>query len=347
MKKDHETFMKRAIQLAKNGRGSTVPNPMVGCVIVRNSTIIGEGWHYKSGVSHAEVHAIQSVKKPTLLTKATLYITLEPCTYHGSPPCIDLILQKKIPRVVIGIQDPNPQVNGLGIHQLKEAGIEVIESVLKVACYTLNKRFFILHEKRRPYVLLKWAQSCDGFIDIPRDQSNPKQPFWFSNIYARQLVHKWRTEEDSVLSGIQTILNNNPQLSTRDWYGKKPICVILDRQLSIPESYSIYNNNPLTLVFTEKKKSSQKNVTFIPISFDQNLLKNLLDQLYKRDIQSVIIEDEKQILEGFIQEELWDEARIFIAEIQLSKGLKTPEIKGKIRSKTKIDTDTLLILTPD
>ncbi|XCI74831.1 MAG: bifunctional diaminohydroxyphosphoribosylaminopyrimidine deaminase/5-amino-6-(5-phosphoribosylamino)uracil reductase RibD [Flavobacteriales bacterium] len=349
MKEDHETFMKRAIQLAENGRGTTIPNPMVGCVIVRNGTIIGEGWHYKNGISHAEVHAIQTVKNPTLLTKSTLYITLEPCSHHTPPTsCIDLILQKKIPRVVIGIQNPHPQINGLGIQRLKEAGVEVIENISKIACYTLNKRFFTLHEQRRPYILLKWVQSCDGFIDIPRDQSTPKHPFWIGNIYARQLVHKWRTEEDSTLVDTQTILDNNPQLITRDWYGKNPIRIILDRQLSIPESYSIYDNNLPTWIFTErKKKLNQKNVIFVPISFDQNFLKNLLDQLYKRDIQSVIIEGGKQTLEEFIQKDLWDEARVFIVEIQLHEGLKVPEIKGKIRSKTKINTDTLLILTPN
>ncbi|XOD67110.1 MAG: bifunctional diaminohydroxyphosphoribosylaminopyrimidine deaminase/5-amino-6-(5-phosphoribosylamino)uracil reductase RibD [Flavobacteriales bacterium Tduv] len=346
---NHDIFMQRALQLAENGRGHTMPNPMVGCVIVRNGSIIAEGWHYKSGAPHAEVHAIHAVKDSSLLCKATLYVTLEPCTHHGkTPPCIDLILKKKIPRVIIGIQDPYSKVNGLGIQRLKEAGVEVIENILKTACYALNRRFFTFHQKHRPYILLKWAQSLDGFIDISRDENTSNTPFWISNIYSRQLTHKWRTEEASILTGTRTVLDNNPQLNARDWHGKNPIRIILDRQLSIPESYAIYDNKQPTLIFTEKeKKSDRENVTFIPMNFDRNLLKNLIDQLYKRNIQSIIVEGGKQTLEEFIQKGLWDEARIFTGEILLYKGLKAPKIKEKIHSKTKIDTDTLLTLTPD
>lgn len=349
MKDNHEIFIQRALQLAENGLGNTMPNPMVGCVIVGNGSIIAEGWHYKSGMPHAEVCAIQAVKDPSLLHEATLYVTLEPCAHHGkTPPCIDLILQKKIPRVVIGIRDPHSKVNGLGIQCLKEAGVQVIENILEAACYDLNRRFFTFHQKHRPYILMKWAETFDGFMDIPRHEKTPNIPFWISNIYSRQLTHKWRTEEASVLIGTKTVLDNNPQLNTRDWRGKNPIRIILDRQLSIPESYAIYNNKQTTLIFTEKeKKSDRENVTFIPLNFDRNLLKNLLDELYKRNIQSIIIEGGKKILEAFIEERLWDEARIFTGEILLNEGLKAPKIKGKIHSKTKIYTDTLLKLIPN
>ncbi|WP_185865910.1 bifunctional diaminohydroxyphosphoribosylaminopyrimidine deaminase/5-amino-6-(5-phosphoribosylamino)uracil reductase RibD [Blattabacterium cuenoti] len=336
---DKEIFMKRAIQLAKNGLGVTSPNPMVGCVIERNGFIISEGWHYKKGMNHAEVNAINRIKNKYLFLDSTLYVTLEPCVHFGeTPPCVDLIIKNNIPRVVIGIQDPCNKVRGTGIQKLKEFGIEVIEDILKDQCRILNKRFFTFHEKNRPYIILKWAQSHDGFID-----SKNKKNDWISGIYARQLNHKWRSEEDSILVGKNTVLNDNPKLNVREWFGSNPIRIFLDKELNISTSYFILDDSQKTIVFTEKKKENKKNTEYVQISFDKRIINHILDFLYKKNILSLIVEGGKKTLESFIKENIWDECRIFICDVTLKNGIRAPRIGGKILKKMDIGKDQLFI----
>ncbi len=340
--------MYRAIQLAKNGLGFTSPNPMVGCLIERNGLILSEGWHYKVGMDHAEVNAINRIENPSLLTDSTLYVTLEPCAHFGkTPPCVDLIIKSKIPRVVIGIQDPCHKVNGLGgIQKLRENGIEVIENVLKDQCRILNKRFFTFYEKKRPYIILKWAQSDDGFMDSLKGNEK-KNPSWISGIYSRQLSHKWRSEEDSILVGRKTVFNDNPKLDVREWFGSDPIRIFMDRKLSISTSYFILDGTKKTIVFTENKKENQKNTEFVQIFFDKEIIKNILNHLYQKNILSLIVEGGRMTLESFIKDNIWDESRIFICNIFLKDGLMAPVIDGRVIKNMYIgEKDKLIIKIP-
>ncbi|WP_185866482.1 bifunctional diaminohydroxyphosphoribosylaminopyrimidine deaminase/5-amino-6-(5-phosphoribosylamino)uracil reductase RibD [Blattabacterium cuenoti] len=341
-------FMHRAIQLAKNGLGFTSPNPMVGCLIERNGLILSEGWHYKVGMNHAEVNAINRVKNPSLLTDSTLYVTLEPCAHFGkTPPCVDLIIKSKIPRVVIGIQDPCNKVNGFGIQKLRKNGIEVIENVLKDQCRILNKRFFTFYEKKRPYIILKWAQSDDGFIDSWKGNDKKKNPSWISGIYSRQLSHKWRSEEDSILVGRKTVFNDNPKLDVREWFGSDPIRIFMDRKLSISTSYFILDGTKKTIVFTEKKKENQKNIEFVQISFEKEIIKQILDYLHQINIFSLIVEGGRTTLESFIKDNIWDESRIFVCNIFLKDGLRAPVINGRVIKNMYIEEkDKLIIKIP-
>ncbi|WP_103327287.1 bifunctional diaminohydroxyphosphoribosylaminopyrimidine deaminase/5-amino-6-(5-phosphoribosylamino)uracil reductase RibD [Bacteroidetes bacterium endosymbiont of Geopemphigus sp.] len=349
MKEIQELFMRRALLLAKKGVGTTRPNPMVGCVIEKDEKIIGEGWHYKSGGPHAEVVAINSVKNPPEFNKSTLYVTLEPCSHHGkTSPCTDLIIQKKIPRVVIGTQDSYEKVNRTGIKKLKSAGIKVIESVLEEDCRILNRRFLNFHEKKRPYIVLKWAQSNDGFMDVLPHQKNTGEIFWISNVYSRQLTHLWRTQEEALLIGTQTARNDNPQLNARHWYGNNPWRVLLDKNLRLPCSLNIYDQQQPTLIFTEETPPENKNKTrFIQTLFNERFLENMLKNIYDLNVQSLMVEGGKKTLESFIEKKLWDESRIFIAGKNLKNGLNAPMVQGKIWRQRTIDNDRLLILIPD
>jgi diaminohydroxyphosphoribosylaminopyrimidine deaminase / 5-amino-6-(5-phosphoribosylamino)uracil reductase len=344
----HEKYIKRCIQLAQNGLGTTYPNPMVGSVIVHNGRIIGEGWHQKSGESHAEVNAINAVKDKSLLKEATIYVSLEPCSHFGkTPPCCDLIIKNKIPNVVIGTIDPNVKVAGNGIKKLIEAGAKVTVGILETECYELNKRFFTFHEKKRPYIILKWAETKDGFI-APNEMlrkkadSDEKKPYWITNSYSRQLVHKWRTEEQSILVGTQTVIDDNPKLNARDWYGNNPIRLVLDRNNRIQNSSHIFDNQTKTIIFSETKtKIEKENTTFEVIDFEQNIANQIVSVLYKHQIQSVIIEGGRQTLQTFIDSQLWDEARIFIGNVSFSSGIKSPVLNSNILEKHLIDTDEL------
>ncbi|WP_341656324.1 bifunctional diaminohydroxyphosphoribosylaminopyrimidine deaminase/5-amino-6-(5-phosphoribosylamino)uracil reductase RibD [Blattabacterium cuenoti] len=338
-----EIFMKRAIQLAKNGLGFTSPNPMVGCVIERNGIVLSEGYHYKNEMYHAEFIAINNIKNKYLFFDCTLYVTLEPCVHFGeTPPCVDLIIRKNIPRVVVGIQDPCEKVKGLGIKKLKKYGVEVIENVLIDQCRILNKRFFTFHEKKRPYIILKWAQSNDGFIYSEKKKSNG-----ISGIHAKQLNHKWRSEEDGILVGKKTVLNDNPKLNVRKWFGKNPIRIFIDQKLSISNSHFILDGSQHTIVFTDKNKENQENIEYIQISFKKKIIHQILDCLHKKKILSLIVEGGKKTLENFIKEDLWDECRIFICKIVLKSGLEAPKIGGMISTKMNLDnTDQLFIKSP-
>lgn len=335
--------MSRCIALAKNGLGTTYPNPMVGSVIVYEGKIIGEGWHKKAGEAHAEVNAVNSVLDKSLLTKATIYVSLEPCSHFGkTPPCCDLIIKNKIPNVVIGTVDPFSEVAGKGIKKLIEAGIHVTVGILEEECNELNKRFFTFHQKKKPYIILKWAQSQDDFI-APLEKSE-KKPVWISNTYSRQLTHKWRTEEQAILVGTQTVIDDNPKLNARDWQGNNPIRIVLDQNNRIPKENAVFDNQTKTIVFTQSKNTcSKENSIFEVIDFKQNIAKQIVDSLYKHNIQSVIIEGGLQTLQTFIDADGWDEARIFTGKITLGKGIKAPLLPKTSSEKYFIEKDELTI----
>jgi len=344
----HEKYIKRCIQLAKNGIGTTYPNPMVGSVIVVDNVIIGEGWHRKAGEAHAEVNAINSVKDKSLFKKATIYVSLEPCSHYGkTPPCADLIVKNNIKNVVIGIVDSNSKVSGKGVAHLKNNGCKVIVGVLERECFNLNKRFFTFHNKKRPYIILKWAETKDGFIDKLRNNKAISQN-WISNKYSQQLVHKIRAEEQAILVGTNTVLNDNPSLTARSWKGENPIRIVLDRVLKISKSYMVMNGEVETIILTEKKGlDSSKNLIFEEIDFAENVPNQICEVLYNYEIQSVIIEGGAQTLQSFIDANLWDEAYVFIGNTIFKEGLKAPKLK-KAPIKTKnILMDTLSVYLND
>ena len=348
--KIHEKYLKRCIELAKNGLGSTYPNPLVGSVIVYENKIIGEGWHKKAGEPHAEVHAINSVKDKLLLSKATIYVSLEPCSHFGkTPPCSDLIIEHKIPNVVIGTVDPNEKVAGKGIQKLILAGHNVTIGVLEEECLELNKRFFTFHQKKRPYIILKWAETTDGFLapnEILRKalNDNEQKPVWITNHYSRQLVHKWRTEEQAIVVGTQTVLDDNPSLNARDWKGNDPVKIILDRKNRLPEELAVFNSVTKTIVISESARVfKNENCNSTLIDFDGNLAEEICQSLFQHNIQSVIIEGGAQTLQTFIDASLWDEARIFKGATSFSKGIDAPKLSGTLVEKKNILKDELLI----
>ncbi len=342
--KIHEKYMLRCIQLAKNGLGTTYPNPLVGSVIVHNSKIIGEGWHYKTGQPHAEVNAIKSVENKELLKAATIYVSLEPCSHFGkTPPCADLIIESGIKKVIVGSLDPNPQVSGRGIKKLMEAGCEVIVGVLDNECDDLNKRFFTFFEKKRPYIFLKWAETVDGFISPNNQTRNETKPVWITNEFSRQLAHKMRAEEQSILVGTNTVLQDNPSLTVRDWVGENPTRIVIDRNLKIQNDFSVFDESSKTLIFNENENKTSENLDFEKIDFSKDIPQQICDTLFQRNIQSVIIEGGAKTLQSFIDVNLWDEAFIFNGSISFGEGIKAPIFKGFLTSVKKIKNDTLRI----
>jgi diaminohydroxyphosphoribosylaminopyrimidine deaminase/5-amino-6-(5-phosphoribosylamino)uracil reductase len=329
--KIHEKYIKRCIQLAKNGLPAAMPNPSVGAVIVFENTIIGEGYTSAYGGNHAEVNAILSVKNKELLSKSTIYVSLEPCSHFGkTPPCSDLIIKYKIPNVVIGTVDSNSKVAGQGIKKLMEAGAHVTVGILEDECRASNKRFFTFHEKKRPYIILKWAESEDGFI-APSSKKEQK-PVWITNKYSRQLVHKWRSEEAAILVGTQTVVDDNPKLDVRDWAGKNPTRIVLDKNNRIPKESYIFDNRQKTVLISDSI-----------LNFSENVAPQVVHFLFENNLQSVIIEGGRQTLQTFIDANLWDEARVFRGTTLFSSGTKAPIITGKIVSKNTIERDELLI----
>ena len=338
--------MQRCIELSKNGIGTTYPNPLVGSIIVHKNTIIGEGWHHSRGKPHAEVNAIQSVQDKSLLKNSTLYVNLEPCSHYGrTPPCTDLIIKYRIPTVVFGMFDKksNHQCNGYNL--LKQNNIEIIDLVLTNHSKELNKRYVCFHLYKRPYIILKWAESKDGFID--RERKNGKIGVqWISNQYSQQLVHQWRSEEHSVLVGTNTTLNDNPQLSVRKVSGKQPIRVFIDRNLSVPRSYSMYDDQLETLIFSHQSKElNLKNTKIIPIDFNANALSQMLTKLYELSVQSILVEGGANTIQKFIYNSIWDEARVFRSKSSLKKGLKAPTLPRSSNNDQlfKIDDDELIL----
>lgn len=320
--KEDELYMHRCIQLARNGLCGAAPNPMVGAVIVCDGKIIGEGYHAKCGEAHAEVNAIRSVKNQELLKRSTIYVSLEPCAHYGkTPPCADLIVEKQLKRVVIGCQDPFAKVNGKGIEKLLNAGIEVKVGVLEEACLELISRFVTFHAQKRPYITLKWAQSSDGFIDYNRSEGEAVK---LSNDLTRMLVHKRRSEHTAILVGRRTALLDNPSLTIRDWHGKAPLRLVLDNDLSLPSTLHLFDGSVPTIVFTSKEKESYNNVEYIRLDFSTSILPQMMEVLYARNIQSLLVEGGSQLLQSFLDENCWDEIFVEEAPLTLQDGVKAP-----------------------
>ncbi len=333
--KINEKYIQRCIKLAKNGFPLAMPNPSVGAVIVYNDIIIGEGFTSAYGGSHAEVNAIHAVKDKSLLKKATLYVSLEPCSHYGkTPPCCDLIIENQIPNVVIGTLDTNKKVAGTGLKKLIEAGKNVTVGVLENECRDINKRFFTFYEKKRPYIILKWAETQNGFIaPLIKDK---KEPVWITNQYSRQLVHKWRSEEQAILIGTQTAIDDNPTLNVRDWKGKNPIRIVLDQNNRISKESHIFDKQSETIVITNSE-----------IDYSKNIAHQIASFLYENNIQSVIIEGGRQTLKTFIDENIWDEARVFKGSVFFENGIKAPILNSKQKEKKFILNDELLIFKND
>lgn len=400
--------MRRCLELAANGLRDAMPNPSVGAVLVYNDRIIGESFTSPFGGPHGEVNCINSVKDEDrhLIPAATLYVSLEPCSHYGkTPPCCDLIIAQQIQNIVVGTVDPNEKVAGNGIRKLQEDGKNVTVGVLEKECRKFNRRFFTFHEKKRPYIILKWAESADGFLsplnrlldgsidglldssiigllDDSKDRlldtstiglldnqqseesndqtieksnslkiqksNNPtiaeKKPVWITNIYSRQLVHKWRSEEMAILAGTQTVIDDNPQLDVRSWTGPNPVRIILDRTGRIDDSYSVKNRKIKTIVLTEKSNlTNLDNLSYERIAFDENLAHTISDVLYKHNLQSVIVEGGNRTLQTFIDAGLWDEARVFRGKAVFTEGTPAPRLHAEQVAKERILDDELII----
>ncbi|MEO9004999.1 MAG: bifunctional diaminohydroxyphosphoribosylaminopyrimidine deaminase/5-amino-6-(5-phosphoribosylamino)uracil reductase RibD, partial [Ginsengibacter sp.] len=311
-----------------SGMGYVAPNPMVGALLVYEQKVIGEGFHKKYGESHAEVNCIKSVnaENKSLIERSTMYVSLEPCSHYGkTPPCADLILENKINRVVIGCKDINEKVSGRGIRKLQEAGVNVVTGILEKECVELNKRFFTFHQKKRSYVILKWAQTADRKIG----SENEKRVF-ISSEYSNRLVHKWRSEEAAIMVGTHTAIKDNPSLTTRLWRGKNPMRIVIDKNLKLPLTLNLFDAESSTIVVNTIKDSSEKNIRYIKID-DGNLLDQMLKQLYESEVQSILVEGGTKTLQSFIDKGFWDEARIITNEkMSLGKGIDSPKLKGGV-----------------
>ncbi|WP_406684141.1 bifunctional diaminohydroxyphosphoribosylaminopyrimidine deaminase/5-amino-6-(5-phosphoribosylamino)uracil reductase RibD [Seonamhaeicola sp. MEBiC1930] len=331
----HEHYIKRCLEIGKNGLGTTRPNPMVGAVIVNKNKIIGEGYTSPYGGNHAEVNAINSVQDKSLLKESTIYVTLEPCSHFGkTPPCSDLIITNKIPNVVIGCIDDNKQVAGKGVKKLIDAGVNVTVGILENECKQHHKRFFTFHNKKRPYIILKWAESSDGYI-APETKDEQK-PVWITNKHSRQLVHKWRTEEQAILVGTNTVIQDNPSLTARDWTGQNPTRFVLDKTHKLSKDLNIFNDDAKTIIIS-------KDI----INFTENVAQQICGVLFKNNINSVIIEGGSETLKTFISENLWDEARIFKGVPNFKTGTKAPLLKGNVILEKNIKEDSLKIYMND
>jgi diaminohydroxyphosphoribosylaminopyrimidine deaminase/5-amino-6-(5-phosphoribosylamino)uracil reductase len=333
------------VEIAKNGLGNTAPNPMVGCLIVHNGNIIGEGYTSAYGGPHAEVNAINSVADKSLLKEAILYVTLEPCSHYGkTPPCADLIARHKIPFVVIGLKDPHEKVAGKGIQKLIDSGCKVVVGIMEKDCRELHKRFLTYHEKRRPYIILKWAQTIDGFIaPVKSKRAKDPEPFWITNTVSRQRVHQWRSEEQAILVGTGTVLADNPKLDVRKWKGKNPIRIIIDKELRINGNYHVLDGNIPTLVITQNANAAfyKKGIDYVVLDWRENMSGAICAALYERQITSMLVEGGARTLQGFINAELWDEARVFSGTQAFKKGLEAPWFTGRFTATQKIGQDTL------
>ena len=320
--KTHEHFIDKCIRLARKGALDVSPNPMVGCVIVNDGEIIGEGYHKEYGKNHAEVNAINSVKDKSVLKNSILYVNLEPCCHHGkTPPCTDLIIKYNIPKVVIGCIDTFSKVSGQGIKKLKDNSVDVIYGVLEKDCIELNKRFFCYHIKKRPYIILKWAKSKDNFIA----PINQEKPFWMTCEKSKKLVHSWRAEEDAILVGRKTVVVDNPSLTVRMCEGKNPIRIVIDKELSLNEKSNVFDDQAETIVFNNIKSAIVDKTTYLIADFN-NLNQDILNQLYNRDILSLIIEGGAITINSFIEKNLYDEIRVFTTDKILKKGINSPEL---------------------
>ena len=333
--------MKRALELAAQGMGNVAPNPLVGSVIVYEDRIIGEGFHQRYGGAHAEVNAINSVVDKSLLGKSTLYVTLEPCNHQGlTPACTELIIANKIPKVVIATVDPNPLVSGKGIERLREAGIQVELGLLEEEARWMNRRFNTFHEKQRPYIILKWAETQDGFMDILRENGETGS-FAISGKEAKTMVHRWRTEEAAILVGSRTVFIDNPQLTARHWEGKDPVRIVIDANLKVPRTHRIFEDRGRTIVFNRLETRPIFNIEYVQLNFAEEILPRIMDYLRYEKLTSVIVEGGAATLSRFLELGLWDEIRRFKAPMKLEVGLKAPIIEGSPRETMQVGEDIL------
>ncbi|MCP9753874.1 bifunctional diaminohydroxyphosphoribosylaminopyrimidine deaminase/5-amino-6-(5-phosphoribosylamino)uracil reductase RibD [Lacihabitans sp. CCS-44] len=322
-----QVFMERAFHLAALGREWVSPNPMVGCVIVHDGLIIGEGFHQKYGEAHAEVNAVNSVVNKELLPESTVYVTLEPCSHFGkTPPCADLLIKHKVKKVVVCNLDPFPQVSGNGIKKLQDAGIEVVTGVLATEGEELNKRFFKAQRTGLPYVVIKWAETSDGFVA----QKNGN-PLAISNTTTNITVHRWRAEEAGILVGTNTVLTDNPQLNARNWpESNNPTRIIIDKNLRINGDFNVFDQKQNTLIYNLHKKQTDENLEFIQINFEEGFLKNMLSDLKNRGINSILVEGGPQIIQSFFEEQLYDEIRVVKSDMVLKEGVSAPKVPSGI-----------------
>jgi len=368
---EHIHFMHRCLELARLGAGYVAPNPMVGAVLIHDGKIIGEGYHQKYGEAHAEVNCIASVKNEnkSLIPQSVLYVSLEPCSHFGkTPPCTDLIIKNKIPKVVIGRRDPFVEVNGRGIEKLKAAGVEVEVGILENESKELNKRFITFHTKKRPYIILKWAQTADGKIEAPSKpppkgeafENSERSRLLISNEYSNRLVHKWRSEEASILVGTNTAMMDDPELTTRLWPGPSPVRLVVDMDLKLPSSLKIFNQQQPTIIFNTKIHSEESEwsppspfmervgVRHYQVTEDTSLIHQITNAIYQLKIQSVIVEGGTKLLQSFIDEEMWDEARIISnRQLAIGNGLPAPVLKNNLKTEeTSLFSDTIEIYKP-
>ena len=340
----YEAYMQRCIELAQNGAGNVSPNPMVGAVVVHDDKVIGEGYHQLYGEAHAEVNAINAVKDKSLLAKATIYVSLEPCVHFGkTPPCSDLIIESKIPNAVIGCRDSYTEVDGKGIEKLRKAGVNVIFGVLEKACLALNKRFFTFHEKKRPYIILKWAQSQDGFMDKKRTDTCPTIN-WITHPNTKQLTHKWRSEEDAILIGKNTAINDNPELTTRAVDGKNPTRIVIDRKLELSKDLKIFNSASKTIILNELKNEENDSILHKKVFFE-SFFDDLWSICTENDIISLIVEGGAFTLNQFIEKDLWDEARVLTGDPFFEEGVKAPQLNIKSAEKFTFGKDKITYYT--
>jgi diaminohydroxyphosphoribosylaminopyrimidine deaminase/5-amino-6-(5-phosphoribosylamino)uracil reductase len=335
---DVENYMQRAMDLALLGEGKVSPNPMVGCVIVKDGKIIGEGWHKKYGEAHAEVSAIQSVADKRLLKGADLYVTLEPCSHHGkTPPCADLIAQYPFSSVYFSNIDPNPLVAGKGAAHILAAGIKVYQGILEEKGRELNRRFFCRHEKKRPYIILKWAETADGFIAHTNYDSK-----WISGELSRKLVHQWRAQEDAVFVGTNTVLFDNPQLNVREWVGRDPIRMFIDKQLQVPQGANVFDRSQPTVCFNFIKQKVENQVEYVKLDPHDDLSEVILNNMQERGVMSVLVEGGTLLIQSLIDKGLWDEARVFTSPITFGEGIRAPQLKqASLQSRESIAQDQL------
>ncbi len=339
----HSIFMQRCLDLAANGQGQTAPNPMVGCVVVHRGQVLGEGYHQAFGQPHAEVNAIAAVENKELLRESVLYVNLEPCSHHGkTPPCSQLILRSGIQQVVVGATDPNPLVDGQGISELRRNGCLVVEGVMEDACRQLNKRFYTYHREKRPYVVLKWAETADGFIDIRPRPDNHLRPTWISSEKMRQLVHKWRSEEMAIMVGRRTAARDNPRLNVREWPGRQPMRLVVDQQLQLPAGLHLFDGQQPTLIFNTLRDDSQGHTRWVRLPLHHMGLQPIMDYLYEQHVQSVFVEGGQVLLQSFINQGLWDEARVFRGVQSFGMGIKAPVLDLSPAQSMRIGEEELI-----
>ena len=365
---NHNQYMNRCIELAQRGIGNVAPNPMVGAVLVHDGHIIGEGYHQQYGKAHAEVNCIASVAEPDqkLMAKSTLYVSLEPCAHFGkTPPCADLIIKHKIPNVIIGCRDPFKEVDGKGMEKLQAAGIDVVTGIMENECMELNKRFFTFHISHRPYIILKWAETGDGFIaPLNSPQGGTSQDsdkgmvvhdrLLISNEYSNRLVHKWRSEEAAILIGTNTALTDNPELTTRLWPGRSPVRLVLDMNLRLPSYLKIFNREVRTIIFNSIKEGEDNGLLYYRLNKEDSVIRQMMDALYQLNIQSVLVEGGAKMLQSFIEESCWDEARIITnQQLRLNddqtddQGIKSPLLANAIpMEESMLENDIVKIFKP-